>query len=61
MSKIDKRGRWWKKLTLKERSAVGQKAVRSRKRNEKLGQELIALAAKMGIKRAKAVLDGVSL
>jgi len=55
-AKRDKRGRWWKRLSPKERSAVGQKAVRSRKRNEKLGEELLVLATKMGLKRARTVL-----
>lgn len=60
MSRIDKRGRWWKKLSQKERSAVGQKAVRTRHRNNRLEITLLEVATKMGKKRALVALEGLS-
>jgi hypothetical protein len=77
--KKDARGQWWSKLSDKERSQVGQKALRTRERNARLagkgrsevGQkavqtgkqleaQLMAIASKLGLKRAKAVLGGLA-
>jgi len=70
---MDKRGQHWKKLSQKERSAIGRKAANTRKRNALKRQELtnkdgcedgdelllVQVIASVGLDRSQAILDAM--